>query len=181
MWRTGSVSDPSDRPPLGDRAALGPRIAITCVLLLGLGYMAMIITTLKKYGSQPSSTRTSPNLAMNRNATQGGGTPTHGNTTQGHGAEKKVRARDVDAAMERRGRQRERSTSTTHIRRREEDVERRRPRGGRSGVGDNNNKGGRSSKGMRGLGLGSDIELKKKLSKIEMDLMFDALPSSPAH
>jgi len=43
VWRTGSVSDPSDRPPLGDRAALGPRIVITCVLALGLGYMAMII------------------------------------------------------------------------------------------------------------------------------------------
>jgi hypothetical protein len=64
VWRTGSVSDPSDRPPLGDRAALGPRLAITCVLLLGLGYMAMIIMTLKKYGSQPGSARTSPNLDM---------------------------------------------------------------------------------------------------------------------
>jgi hypothetical protein len=149
VWRTGSASDPSDRLPLGDRAALGPRIAITCVLLLGLGYMAMIIITLKKYGSQPGSIRTSPNLAMgNRNTMQGGGTPTHGNT-------KKVRARDVDAAMERRGRQREKSTSTTRIRRREEDVERRQL-GGQSGVGD---KGGRNSKGMHGLGLGSDNEL----------------------
>ena len=72
--------------PLGDRAALGPRIAITCVLLLGLGYMAMIIMTLKKYGSQPGSTRTSPNLGIgnSRNAMQGlgGGAPVHWNTTQ---------------------------------------------------------------------------------------------------
>jgi hypothetical protein len=44
-------------PPLGGRAALGPHIAITCVLLLRLGYMAMIIMTLKKYGSQPGSTK----------------------------------------------------------------------------------------------------------------------------
>ena len=132
VWRNGSVSDPSDRPPLGDRAALGPRIAITCVLLLGLGYMAMIITTLKKYGSPPGSTRTSENLGMgNRNTMQGGGTSTHGNATKGQEAaasEKKVRARDIDAAMERRGRQREKSTSTTRIRRREEDVERRQQR-----------------------------------------------------
>ena len=176
VWRNGSVSDPSDRPPLGDRAVLGPRIAITCVLLLGLGYMAMIITTLKKYGSQPGSSRTSANLGMgNRNMMQGGGIPSHGNITQVQGAtasEKKVRARDIDAAMERRGRQREKSTSTTRIRRREEDVERREQRG-QLGVGD---KGGRSSKGMHGLGLGSDIEL-KKLPEVEMDLKkIDGLP-----
>ena len=170
MWRTGSVSDPSDRPPLGDRAALGPRIGITCVLLLGLGYMAMIITTLKKYGTQPGPTRTSPILGMgDGNTVQG---PSHGNnTTQGQVAattEKKVRARDVDAAMERRGRQREKSTSTTHIRRREEDVERRQ-HGGQSGVGD---RGGRNSKGMHhGLGLGSDIELKR----LSEDLLNDGL------
>ena len=172
VWRNGSVSDPSDRPPLGDRAVLGPRIAITCVLLLGLGYMAMIITTLKKYGSQPSSTRSSVNPGMgNRNTMQRGGTPTHGNTTQGQGAsasEKKVRARDIDAAMERRGRQREKSTSTSRIRRREEAVERR-EQGRQSGVGD---KGGRNSKGMHGLGLDSDIELRK----LPEDLKIDGLP-----
>ena len=175
VWRNGSVSDPSDRPPLSDRAVLGPRIAITCVLLLGLGYMAMIITTLKKYGSPPGSTRTSANLGGmgNRNTMQGGRIPTHGNTTQGQGtatSEKKVRARDIDAAMERRGRQREKSTSTTRIRRREEDVERRQ-QGGQLGVGDKR----RNSKGMHGLGLDSDIEL-KKLPEVEMDLKIDGLP-----
>jgi hypothetical protein len=166
VWRTGSVSDPSDRPPLGDRAALGPRIAIKCVLLLGLGYMAMTL----KYGSQPGFARTSPTLDMgNRNVIQGlgGGTPAGGNTTQDHeaAAGKKVRARDIDGAMERRGRHREKSTSTTRIRRREEDVERRR-QGRQSVVGD---KGGRNStKGMHGLGLGSDIEL-KILPEVETD------------
>jgi len=170
VWRNGSVSDPSDRPPLGDRAALGPRIAITCVLLLGLGYMAMIITTLKTYGTQPGSTRTPANLGIGiRSTMQGGGTPTQG---QGAAAsKKKVRARDIDAAMERRGRQREKSTSTTRIRRREEDVERRQ-QGGQLGLGDN---GERISKGMYGLGLGSDIEL-KKLPEMEMDLKIDGLP-----
>ena len=149
VWRTGSVSDPTDRPPLGDRAALGPRIAITSVLILGLGYMAMIIMTLKKYGSQPGSTRTSPTFGTgNRNAMRGlgGGTPAVGNTIQDHeaAAGKKFRARDIDAAMERRGRRRERSGScVTRIRRREGDVERRQTAAG--------------VKGMHGLGIGSRI------------------------
>ena len=74
--------------------------------------MAMIIMALKKCGSQPGSTRTSPTLGIrNKNAMQGlrGGAPVHGNTTQDHeaAAGKKFRARDIDAAMERRGRQRE--------------------------------------------------------------------------
>jgi len=169
VWRTGSVSDPTDRPPLGDRVALGPRIAITCVLLLGLGYMAMIIMTLKKYGSPPGLTRTPPTLGIgNRNAMQGlggCGTPAAGyTTTQDHeaAAGKKLRARDIDAAMERRGRQREKSTSTTRIRRREEDVEQRQQGGRQSLAAVGDTKGGRNStKGMHGLGLGSDIELEK--------------------
>jgi hypothetical protein len=171
VWRTGSVSDPSDRPPLGDRAALSPRIAIKCVLLLGLGYMPVAMT-LKKYGSQPGSARTSPTLDMgNRNVMQrlGGGTPAGGNTTQDHeaAAGTKVRARDIDAAMERRGRQREKSTSTTRIRRREEDVERRQQ--GRLSLAAVGDKCGRdSTKGMHGLGLGSDIEL-KNLPEVETD------------
>jgi hypothetical protein len=177
-WRTGSVSDPSDRPPLGDRAALGLRITITCVLLLGLGYMAMIIMTLKAYGSPSSSTRTGMGT---RNTMQGSGTPIDGNTTQDHGAgtSEKIRVRDVDAAMERRGRPRERSTST-HVRRREEDVERRQHRG-QSGIGDNGKKDRRNLKGMHGLGSGSRVLARdgsefKELVEAEMDLMIDGLP-----
>jgi hypothetical protein len=56
-----------------------------------------------------------------------------------------------------------RCTSTTRIRRREEDVERR----GQSGGGD---KGGRNSIGMHGVGLGSDSDIElKKLPGVEMD------------
>jgi hypothetical protein len=147
VWRTGSVLDPSDRPPLGDRAAFH--------------YDTEEV-------SQPGSTITSPTLGMgNRNAMQGGGTPAVRNTTQDHGAAagKKVRARDINAAMERRGRQREKSTSTTRIRRREEDVERRQQ--GRLSLAAVGDEGGRNStKGMHGLGLGSDIEL-KKLPEVE--------------
>ena len=164
-WRTGSVSDPSNRPPLSDRAALGPRIAITCVLLLGLGYMAMIVITLKMYGP-PSRT---PGMDT-RNRMQGGGTPTHGDTAQSHESEKKIQARDIDAATERRGRPRQRSTS---VRRREEDVERRQ----HGGVGDKGKKGGRNSKGLHRLGLGSarDGGELDEMAEAEMDLI-DGLP-----
>jgi len=40
VWHTGSVLDPpSDRDPLDARAALGPRITITGVFVLGLVYL----------------------------------------------------------------------------------------------------------------------------------------------
>jgi hypothetical protein len=69
--------------------------------------------------------------------------------------------------MERRGRQREKSTSTTRIRRREEDVERRQQ--GRLSLAAVGDKCGRdSTKGMHGLVLGSDIEL-KNLPEVETD------------
>jgi len=111
------------------------------------------------------------------------GTPTRdGNMAQNQGgttSEKKVRARDIDAAMERRGRMRERSTST-HVRRREEDVERRQ-RGGQSGIGDNN--GGRNPKGMHGLGLGFGVipnrdggNKLEELTEAVMDSRIDGLP-----
>src|SRR5271155_5002995 len=149
IWRSGSISDPTDRPPLGDRAALGPRIAITGVLCLGLGYLAMIIRTLKKYGSHGGLSRTSPPYVGMRN---GGGTPSHGNRVEGDGGagaaigeKTKIQARDADAAMERWGRPRERSGSITHIRRKEEDVERRQ------------HTGGVAVNGIHGLGIGSRI------------------------
>ncbi|KAF8812655.1 hypothetical protein BYT27DRAFT_7159054 [Phlegmacium glaucopus] len=192
VWRTGSVSDPTNRPPLGDRAALGPRIAITSVLFLGLVYLAMIVRTLKKYGSNENSTKALLQVGSPRirnNTPQGGGTQQiHGNTTtEGHGSgtgEKKMRARDIDAAMERRGRQRERSVSNTQVRRREEHVERRQ-HGGQSSVGDGSAKrGGQNSKAMLGLGLGSRVIARdsgelEELSEVEMDLkieQFDSLP-----
>lgn len=162
VWRTGSVSDPSNPPPIGDRAILGPRILITCVFVLGLVDLAMIIKTLKNYGSLEGLTRTLPNAGteMGNTAQRGGGAPAHGNTTRGQrGAtgEKEMRTRNIDAAMEHRGRQKERSSSGTHRRRREEDV-------GRTGIRDNGRKDGQNSKG---LGLGSTVE---------RDLKIDGLP-----
>jgi len=193
VWRTGSVSDPDNRPPLGARAALGPRIAITSVLFLGLVYLAMIVRTLKKYGSNQNSSRALLQVGMGsprmrNNVFQGAGTQqTQGNTTTesqgGATGEKKIRASDIDAAMERRGRHTERSTSTTHVRRREEDVERRQ-HGGQSSVGDGSSRGdGRNSKTMLGLGLGSQIIAREsgeleELPGVEMDsdLKIDGLP-----
>jgi hypothetical protein len=49
-WRIGSEDDPSSRAPLSSTAILGPRVAITGVLVLGLVYLAMIVKTLMSYG-----------------------------------------------------------------------------------------------------------------------------------
>ncbi|KAJ7031154.1 hypothetical protein C8F04DRAFT_709233 [Mycena alexandri] len=53
VWSTGSVLDPDERQSLGRHAVLGPRIAVTVVLLLGLLFFALIIGTLRRYG-EPS-------------------------------------------------------------------------------------------------------------------------------
>ncbi|KAJ7755177.1 hypothetical protein B0H16DRAFT_1372162 [Mycena metata] len=59
VWSTGSVLDPNERLPLGRHAVLGPRIAVTVVLLLGLLYFALIIGTLRRYGELPVRARES--------------------------------------------------------------------------------------------------------------------------
>ncbi|TFK28594.1 hypothetical protein FA15DRAFT_665038 [Coprinopsis marcescibilis] len=53
VWRTGSDADPppGERPPLSAKYALGPRIAITSVFTLGMVYLFLIISTLKRYGT----------------------------------------------------------------------------------------------------------------------------------
>ncbi|KAG6811951.1 hypothetical protein H0H92_005115 [Tricholoma furcatifolium] len=50
VWRTGSVSDPGDRPPLGPRGALAARIVVTGVFALGILYFLLIVRTLQSYG-----------------------------------------------------------------------------------------------------------------------------------
>ncbi|KAF7433643.1 hypothetical protein PC9H_005604 [Pleurotus ostreatus] len=52
VWRTGSTLDPHERDPMTPRQILGPRIAITAILVLGLIYFVLIINTLKSYGTQ---------------------------------------------------------------------------------------------------------------------------------
>lgn len=114
VWRTGSVVDPTERPPLGVHAALGPRIAVTGVFVLGMVYFALIVKALRRYGTHPGARgaagRTRPGAAPGRNAGAGA-------------VSDRPRAGDVDAAMERRGRERERSAQRTP--RREGSIERR--------------------------------------------------------
>ncbi|KAK0455722.1 uncharacterized protein EV420DRAFT_1552868 [Desarmillaria tabescens] len=51
VWRTGSYVDPDEREGLSPTGALGPRIAITGVFLIGMVYLVLIIKTLKSYGT----------------------------------------------------------------------------------------------------------------------------------
>ena len=113
VWRTGSVLDPPERDPLGARAALGPRITITGVFVLGLVYLGMIVRTLRNYGSYQNSSRTLPPLGVEMVTRNEFGKDLEANSA------KRPRARDIDAAMERRGREQKRSVSS-HVRRREE-------------------------------------------------------------
>jgi hypothetical protein len=107
LWRTGSMLDPEERPRLGAHASLGPRIAVTAVFALGMVYFAMIVKTLKSYG-----THVGPGMG----GRMGRGT--------GELRASNSRAREIEVAMARRGRERERSVSGP--RRREEVPERER-------------------------------------------------------
>lgn len=54
VWRTGAREDPDDdsqERELPKSQMLGPRIAITAVLVLGLIYFALVITTFSRYSS----------------------------------------------------------------------------------------------------------------------------------
>ncbi|KAF8959454.1 hypothetical protein BDZ97DRAFT_2043648 [Flammula alnicola] len=165
VWRTGSVLDPQDRPPLGAHAVLGPRIGITAVLALGMVYLAMIVRTLKKYGAHQGSARALMPAGTGTRRGLRGWKPSEA-TERNRG--KKERLRDIDAEMERRGRERERSTST-HVRRREEDPERRERR--RQNSRDRDSKKG-GLKGVLGLGFGSRIVARdgEQETDVEMDL-----------
>lgn len=46
-WTTGTATDPA---PISDSGAIGPRIGITAVFLLGLCYFYRVSKTLSKYG-----------------------------------------------------------------------------------------------------------------------------------
>lgn len=51
IWRTGSVADPPERTTSAT-AALGTRIAITCVIGIGMFYLACICKTFARYGDR---------------------------------------------------------------------------------------------------------------------------------
>ena len=57
MWRSGATDDPENGgwPRLTPTQALGPRLAITALVVLGLLNCLMILRTFKKYGNHSGS------------------------------------------------------------------------------------------------------------------------------
>ncbi|KAF9558383.1 hypothetical protein CPC08DRAFT_763958 [Agrocybe pediades] len=123
VWRTGSVTDPDDRPPLSAQAALGPRIAITALLTLGMVYLGMIIKSLRKYGAPQNAVRALVQVASEAPRNKAESNPQRTNTNEGKamqdgpGRGSKKQAQTSGENPERRGRQRERSTSKRTTRR----------------------------------------------------------------
>ncbi|CAA7269657.1 unnamed protein product [Cyclocybe aegerita] len=170
VWRTGSVLDPEQRPPLSAKVALVPRIIITSVFFLGMVYLCMIVKTLKKYGSHQSSARALLRV---------GHTPPDHNLTAAARAEalanrgrSKTKVGQDNDEMERRGRERHRSTST-HVRRREDDLEEPREKRTRKDAGHLSLKKARSHgfKGLLGPGVASRVETEAPSdAEVEMDV-----------
>ncbi|GLB33212.1 hypothetical protein LshimejAT787_0100970 [Lyophyllum shimeji] len=150
VWRTGSELDPLDRAPLSSRAALGPRIAITSVFTLGMVYFVLIVRSLRSYGSHAA--RAGAWRRKERAAEQ---TP-------------RMRARDIEAAMERRGRVRQRSGSGPTGRRREESPERGEKAAEAAGYREERKDNG-GLRSMLGLGI-SGVGSREQDSGIHLDL-----------
>ncbi|KAG6910183.1 hypothetical protein DXG01_012632 [Tephrocybe rancida] len=132
VWRTGSVNDPNDRPPLSPQGALSTRLAVTGVFALGMIYFILIVKTLRSYGTHANS------KAWRRRG------------AVGVDQAPQLRARDADAVVERRGRERQRGASGP--RRREETPE---PERGLHGAVELNKEGKKERGGLRSiLGLG---------------------------
>jgi len=55
VWRTGARGD--SHPPLSRVAEYGPRVGITCQLLLGFVYFALVIRTFRSYGESGRKAR----------------------------------------------------------------------------------------------------------------------------
>jgi hypothetical protein len=117
VWRTGAASDPQDRSPLDDQSALGPRVAITSILLLGMIYLAMIVKTLRRYGSTQAPKRDGgPAQHVFRDNDR----PMDTTERESQRPHPKQSHGDMDMEMECRGRERERSKSDRPRRREEE-------------------------------------------------------------
>ena len=61
VWRTGANGE--SNAPLSARQELGPRIGITCQLVLGLVYFALVIRTFRNYGESGRKARVVRRLA----------------------------------------------------------------------------------------------------------------------
>src|SRR5258708_5945111 len=68
VWRTGTSDDPTDPTArlLPPEEGLGPRIVITGVLVLGLAYLVMIVSTFRTYGSSGMRKRRARMLSERR-------------------------------------------------------------------------------------------------------------------
>jgi hypothetical protein len=55
VWRTGARGD--SHPPLPRVAEYGPRVGVTCQLLLGLVYFALVMRTFRSYGESGRKAR----------------------------------------------------------------------------------------------------------------------------
>lgn len=134
VWRTGSQSDPSQRPPLSETEILGPRIAITFIVFIGVVYLLLIIRTLKSYGihgGKSESMLTSPQTRLGLLGDVHRHGPRVTRETSGEQGAPGVghdHSDLLEAALERRGRERTRSTEFRRGRRREERPEVREPR-----------------------------------------------------
>ncbi|KAG5350783.1 hypothetical protein C0989_009292 [Termitomyces sp. Mn162] len=135
VWRTDSVNDPTDRPPLGNRGALGTRLAITGVFILGMIYFILIVRTLRSYGMHANNKVWSRRQLAEREQTPRPG------------------ARDSDIVVERRGRERQRRASGP--RRREETPEIEREHKGEPNIERKEKAGLRSILGLGITGIGT--------------------------
>ncbi|KAH7916659.1 hypothetical protein BJ138DRAFT_1108451 [Hygrophoropsis aurantiaca] len=121
VWRSGSSQDPPNPAPLPPKAALGPRIAITFLFVLGLLYFALIVKTLHNYGR----TRNEDRQILNDNTGQSGR-----NTERHTDPEREDRGRERERGRTGRGGERGRDRVRNDARGRAGDRQGERPDGG---------------------------------------------------
>ena len=98
VWLTGSGNNPSSRAPLSATAALGPRVAVTGVLVLGLVFMAMIVKTLMRYAREWGDIRADEEMSLGAVSVQGGEPEERGRERT-----ERDRGRDGERSTRRRG------------------------------------------------------------------------------
>ena len=72
IWLTRPGNGPPSRAPLSAMADLGPRVAVTGVLVLGLVFLAMIVKTLMRYGGEWGKMRADAEMSLSAVSVQGG-------------------------------------------------------------------------------------------------------------
>ncbi|KIJ91151.1 hypothetical protein K443DRAFT_14647 [Laccaria amethystina LaAM-08-1] len=72
VWFKGSGNDPSTGAPMSATPALGPRVAITGLLVVGTFYFAMIVKTLTRYEKEREEMRADAEMSMGAVSVQNG-------------------------------------------------------------------------------------------------------------